>query len=69
MRRLNQAELNQIAGGNLNEVNCECWKVMGLMGFLAFYGDITEEYALAQVDLVCSEKEQEIAMQLAKLYY
>lgn len=69
MKTLNFIETKQVAGGDLNGVSCECWKIIGLMGFLVAYGDVTKEFGLAQVDLVCTEREQNIAMELAKLYY
>lgn len=69
MRTLVAAEISQIHGGELDGVSCECWKIIGLMGFLVAYEDITKEFALAQVDLICSEQEQDIAMALAKPYY
>lgn len=69
MKLLNSAETKLITGGDLDGVSCECWKVIGLMGFSAFYGDITEEYALKQVDLFCTPAEQDHAEALAKFYY
>ncbi|MCS5707921.1 hypothetical protein CC99x_003280 [Candidatus Berkiella cookevillensis] len=70
MKLLNIAETKQASGGNsLDGVSCECWKIIGLMGFLAAYEDVTLEFALAQVDLVCTNQEQDIAMDLAKPFY
>lgn len=69
MKLLESFETAYIAGGNIDGVSCECWKVIGLMGFSAFYGDITEEYALKQVDLFCTQAEQDQAEALAKFYY
>ena len=69
MKALNFIETKQVAGGDLDDVSCECWKIIGLMGFLVAYEDITMEFGLAQVDLVCTEQEQNIAMELAKPYY
>lgn len=69
MKLLNMIDIKHIAGGNLDGVSCECWKVIGLMGFLVAYEDVTKEFGLAQVDLVCTEQEQDIAMELAKPYY
>ncbi len=69
MKLLTIAKTHLIAGGDLDGVSCECWKVIGLMGFSAFYGDISEEYALKQVDLFCTPAEQDQAETLAKDYY
>ncbi len=69
MKPLNFIETKQVTGGDLDGVSCECWKIIGLMGFLVAYKDVTLEFGLAQVDLVCTEQEQNIAMELAKPYY
>lgn len=69
MKILESYDTAHTAGGNVDGVSCECWKMIGLMGFSAFYGDISEEYALKQVDLFCTDAEQEEAIALAKLYY
>lgn len=68
MKTLNLFEIEQIAGGTLDGVSCECWEMIGLMGFLVAYEDITKEVGLAYVDLACTEEEQLMAMALAKIY-
>ncbi len=68
MRKLESSELDMITGGSLDVVSCECWQMIGLMGFLVAFNDISMEFGLAQVDLACTEEEQDLAIELSKPY-
>jgi hypothetical protein len=68
MKQLHQSELEKISGGTLDGVSCECWKMIGLMGFLVAYQDITLDVGLLHVDLACTEEEQDLAIELARPY-
>jgi hypothetical protein len=69
MKQLNKIELKQVVGGTLDGVSCECWKMIGLMGFLVAYQDITMEVGLMHVDLACTDEEQDLAIALARPYF
>jgi hypothetical protein len=68
MKLLNLSETQQIAGGDLDGVSYECWKMIGLTGYLVAYNDITMTQGLAYVDAFCTDEEQDIAIQLSKAY-
>lgn len=69
MKFLSAVETQKVSGGEtLEGISFECWKVIGLTGYLVVFNDITLESGLAQVDLVCTEQEQERAIELSKAY-
>lgn len=69
LKILDAIKTQTIAGGSsLDGVSYECWKVIGLTGYLVVYNDITLESGLAQVDLVCTNEEQDRAIELSKAY-
>lgn len=69
MKQIPQNELEKISGGTLDGVSCECWKMIGLMGFLVAYQDITLDVGLMHVDVACTEAEQDLAIELARPYF
>ena len=69
MKFLSSVETQNISGGTtIDGISYECWKVIGLTGYLVVFNDITLDSGLAQVDLACTDEEQELAIQLSKPY-